>query len=91
MKEPSINLYVTKSFRVKGDPRLVELYRLKMAVERAFKAGKIELMMENLRWRGVAKVRMHVALCYAYILAVAITAQKIDRPDLANSIAAFTY
>jgi hypothetical protein len=32
-----------------------------MAVERGFKAAKLELMMENLRWRGVAKVRMHVA------------------------------
>jgi hypothetical protein len=56
-----------------------------------FKAGKLELMMENLRWRGVAKVRMHVALCFACIYAVAITAHRIGRPDLANSIAAFTY
>lgn len=91
VKEPLINLYVTKRFRVKGDPRLVELYKLKMAVERTFKAGKHELMMENLRWRGVAKVRMHVAICYACIYAVAITAHKIGRPDLANSIATFTY
>ncbi|MDI6904160.1 MAG: transposase [Candidatus Bathyarchaeia archaeon] len=91
VKEPLINLYVTKRFRVKGDPKLVELYKLKMAVERAFKAGKHELMMENLRWRGVAKVRMHVAICYACIYAVAITAHKIGRPDLANSIATFTY
>lgn len=91
VKEPLINLYVTKRFKVKGDPRLVELYKLKMAVERAFKAGKIELMMENLRWRGVAKVRIHVVLCYSCIYAVAITAHRIGRPDLANSIAAFTY
>lgn len=91
VKEPMINLYVTKRFKVKGDPRLVELYKLKMAVERAFKAGKRELMMENLRWRGAAKVRMHVAIGYACLLAVAITAHRIGRPDLANSIAAFTY
>jgi len=91
VKEPMINLYVTKRFRVKGDPRLVELYKLKMAVERASKAGKHELMMENLRWRGVAKVRMHVAICYSCIYAVALTAHKIGRPDLANSIATFTY
>jgi hypothetical protein len=38
LKEPLISLYVTKRFRVKGDPRLVELYKLKMSVERAFKA-----------------------------------------------------
>jgi len=91
VREPLINLYVTKRFKVKGDPRLVELYKLKMAVERAFKAGKRELTMENLRWRGAAKVRMHVAIGYACILAVAITAHKIGRPDLANSIATFTY
>jgi transposase len=91
VKEPLINLYVTKRFKVKGDPRLMELYKLKMAVERAFKAGKLELMMDNLRWRGVAKVRMHVAIGYACIYAVAITAHRIGRPDLANNIAAFTY
>jgi hypothetical protein len=48
-------------------------------------------MMENLRWRGVAKVRMHVAICFACMYAVAISAHLIGRPELANSIAAFTY
>ena len=91
VKDPLIDLWLTKRFKVKGDPRLVSLYRLRMAVERSFKAAKLELMMENLRWRGVAKVRMHVALCFACMYAVAITAHKIGRPDLANSIAAFTY
>jgi hypothetical protein len=41
-----------------------------MAVERGFKAGKLELMMANLRWRGVAKVRMHVAIIFSCIYAV---------------------
>jgi transposase len=91
VKDPLIDLWLTKRFKVKGDPRLVKLYRLRMAVERSFKAGKLELMMENLRWRGVAKVRMHVAICFACIYAVAITAHKIGRPELANSIATFTY
>jgi hypothetical protein len=91
LKEPLISLYVTKRFKVKGDPRLVELYKLKMSAERAFKAGKHELIMENLKWRGIAKVRMHVAICYACIYAVAVTAHKIGRPALANSIATFTY
>ncbi len=67
VKEPLIKLYVTKRFKVKGDKRLVELYKLKMAVERAFKAGKVELLMENPKWRGAAKIRMHVAICYACI------------------------
>jgi transposase len=91
VKEPLIDLWLTKRFKVKGDPRLVSLYRFRMAVERSFKAAKLELMMENLRWRGAAKVRMHVAIIFACIYAVAITAYKIGRPELANSIAAFTY
>ena len=91
MKDPLIDLWVTKRFKVKGDPALVNLYKLRMTVERNFKAGKLELTMENLRWRGAAKVRMHVALCYSCMYAVAITAHKIGRPDLANSIASFTY
>ena len=91
VKEPMIDLRLTKRFKVKGDPRLVGLYKLRMAVERSFKAAKLELTMENLRWRGVAKVRMHVAICFACIYAVAITAHRICRPELANSIAAFTY
>ncbi|MEM3797195.1 MAG: transposase [Candidatus Bathyarchaeia archaeon] len=91
VREPLINLYVTKRFRVKGEKRLVELYKRRMPVERAFKASKLELSMEKPKWRGVAKIRMHVAICYACILAVAITAHKIGRPELANNIAAFTY
>jgi transposase len=91
VKGPLIDLWLTKRFRVRGDSRLVKLYRLRMAVERGFKAGKLELMMENLRWRGVAKVRMHVAICFACMYAVAITAHKNGRPELANSIAVFTY
>jgi hypothetical protein len=91
VKEPLIDLWLTKRFKVRGDPRLVGLYRLRMSVERSFKAGKLELMMENLRWRSVAKVRMHVAICSACIYVVAIVAHKIGRPELANCIAAFTY
>ncbi len=91
VKQPLIRLYVTKRFKVKGEKRLVELYRLKMSVERAFKAAKVELLMENPKWREIAKIRMHAAICYSCIYAVAITAHKMGRPELANSIAAFTY
>jgi hypothetical protein len=62
-----------------------------MAVERAFKASKEELSMEKPKWRGVAKIRMHVAIRFSCILAVAIVAHKIGRPELANNIPAFTY
>jgi hypothetical protein len=91
VKDPLIDLWVTKRFKVRGDPRLVGLYRLRMSVERSFRAGKLELTMENLRWRGVAKVRMHVAICFACMYAVAILAHRVGRPELANSIAAFAY
>jgi len=91
VKDPMIDLWLTKRFKVKGDSRLVGLYRLRMAVERSFKAGKLELTMANLRWRGVAKVRMHVAICFSCMYAVAIIAHRIGRPELANSIASFTY
>jgi hypothetical protein len=91
VKDQLINLWETKRFKVKGDPILVSLYRQRMTVERNFKAGKLELTMGSLRWRGAAKIRMHVALCYACMYAVAITANKIGRPELANSIASFTY
>ena len=91
VRDPMIDLWLTKRFRVRGDPRLVGLYRLRMSVERSFKAGKLELTMESLRWRGVAKVRMHVGICFACIYVVAIVAHKIGRPELANCIAAFTY
>jgi len=91
VKDPLIDLWLTKRFKVRGDRRLVGLYRLRMAVERNFKAGKLELMMANLRWRGVAKVRMHVGICFACIYAVSIMSHKVGRPELANSIAAFTF
>ena len=40
---------------------------------------------------GVAKVRIHVTLCFACMYAVAILAHRIGRPELANSIAAVAY
>ena len=91
VKEPLIRLYVTKRFKVKGEERLVRLYKDRMAVEGAFKAAKHELLMEKPKWRGIAKIRMHVAICYSCILAIATAAHRIGRPEPANSIAAFTY
>jgi len=43
---------VTKRFKVKGEKSLVELYKPKMAVERALRLENMKLMMENLKWRG---------------------------------------
>ena len=68
----------------------MNLYKLRMTVERGFKAAKLELMMENLHWRGIAKIRMPVTICFTCMYAVAITAHKIGRLELANNIATFT-
>jgi hypothetical protein len=60
-----------------------------MMVEHVFKSRKNQLNLDNLRRRDAAKVRMHVTLCCAVILATAITAHKMQRPELAHTIKAF--
>ncbi|MBS7610203.1 hypothetical protein KEJ19_06540 [Candidatus Bathyarchaeota archaeon] len=55
----------------------MKLYRQRMAAERNLKASKQKLSMEKPKWRGIAKIRMHIAICYSCVLAVAITAHKI--------------
>jgi transposase len=90
IRKPIINLRVKHGFVVEGDHKLVRLYHHgRMMVEHVFKHGKERLNLNNLRWRGAAKVRMHVALCYSVIIAAAITAHKMGRPELAHSIKAF--
>ena len=91
VKEPLIRLYVTKRFRVKGERRLVELYMRGMAAERNFKSLKTGVVNGEAQMAGVAKIRMHIAICYSCILAVTIVAHEIGRPELANNIAALTY
>jgi hypothetical protein len=61
IKKPIIHLKVRNSFIVEGDQELVKLYHMRMMVEQVFKHGKKRLNLDNLRWRGAAKVRMHVA------------------------------
>ena len=68
---------------------LIKQYHRRVEVEHVFKHGKERLNLGNLRFRGVAKVRMHVALCYSIILAVAITAHKTGRTGLAHSVKLF--
>ena len=69
----------------------MKLYHMRMMVEQVFKPGKKRLNLNNLRWRGAAKFRMHVALSYSLILAIAITAHKIGKPELAHSIKTFQW
>ena len=86
VKEPMINLRVRRGFVVEGGKMLLKLYRKRMIVEQVFRAGKKQLNLDNLRWRGAAKVRMHVALCCS---AVAITTNKMGKPMIAHRIKAF--
>jgi len=67
---------------VEGDPKLVRLYHQRIVVEHVFRAGDTRLNLDNLRWKGAAKVQMHLALCHSVILAVAITAHQMGRPDM---------
>jgi hypothetical protein len=83
-----INLMVRRGFVVEGGKGLVKLHK-HMMVEQTFRAGKKQLNLDNLRWRGATKVRMHIALCYSSILAAAITARKMGKPRIAHSIKAF--
>jgi len=64
IKQPLIHLRVKRGFIVDGDRKLVRLYHRRMIVEHVFKPGKRQLNLDNLTWRGVARVRMHIALCY---------------------------
>jgi hypothetical protein len=41
--------------------------------------------MKKPKWRSIAKIYMYAAICYTYILAVAIIAHKIGRPELATT------
>jgi hypothetical protein len=64
---------VTKRFRVKGGGRLVELYKLGWLLKERLKPQSL-----SCQWRSLngGKIRMHVAICYTYIPAVAIVAHK---------------
>jgi len=81
IKKPFINLRVKHIFIVEGELELVRLCHGRVMVKHVLKHGKERLNLDSLRWRGAAKVRMHVALCYSVILAAAITAHKMGRPS----------
>jgi hypothetical protein len=81
-KEPLINLYVTKRFRVKGGGRIVELYKCRMAFERTFKASKLELSMEKPKWRQNKNACFHMLRMHSRSSNIS---QQIGRPEPATT------
>jgi hypothetical protein len=54
-------------------------------IERHFAWAKRYFGLESARWRGLIPAYQHTALVYSVMLAVALTAHRFQRPDLAGS------
>jgi hypothetical protein len=70
--------------------RLVRLFRKRWSIERLFGRAKEWLLLDGLRVRGLGQVTIHVALSLAAMLAVAVSAVGLGRPDLVRSVKHFT-
>jgi len=66
---------VGRDFVVQGVRRLVELFRKRCSVERLFCRVKEWLLLGILRVRGLEQVAIHVAISFAAMLTVALTAR----------------
>ncbi len=82
-------LRVGRDFVTKGMRRLVRLFRKRWSVERLFSRAKEWLLLDGLRVRGLGQVTIHVALSLASMLAVALAAVGLRRPDLVRGIKHF--
>jgi hypothetical protein len=65
--------------------------RLRAMVEGYIGRVKTRLHYHQFTWKGLANASIHNSLTFSLVYAVAITAHKIGKPELANSIAIFTY
>jgi hypothetical protein len=59
--------------------------RPRSAIERLFARAKRYFALENGRWSGLTAAYQHTALVYATMLAVALIAHRLQRPELALS------
>jgi hypothetical protein len=59
--------------------------RPRSAVERLFARAKRYFGLESARWSGLTAAYQHTALVYATMLAVALIAHRLQRPELALS------
>ena len=82
-------LRVGRDFVATGMKRLVRLFKKRWSVERLFGRAKEWLLLDGLRVRGLGQVTIHVALSLVSMLAVALAAVGLRRPDLVRGIKHF--
>ena len=82
-------LRVGRDFVARGMRRLLRLFRKRWSVERLFGRAKEWLLLDGLRVRGLSQVTIHVALSLSSMLAVALAAVGLRRPDLVRGIKHF--
>jgi hypothetical protein len=80
---------VGRDFVAKGVKRIVRLFRKRWSIERLFGRAKEWLLLDGLRVRGLGQVTIHVALSLSSMLAVALAAVGLRRPDLVRGIKHF--
>jgi hypothetical protein len=76
-------------FVSKGAESIVKLFRKRWSIERLFGRAKEWLMLDGLRVRGLAQVRIHVSLSLISMLAVAVSAVRLGSPSLVRCIKGF--
>jgi len=76
-------------FVAKGARRIVELFQKRWSIERLFGRAKEWLLLDGLRVRGLAQVRIHVSLSLISMLAVALSAVRLGSPGLVRCIKGF--
>jgi len=66
------------------------IFKNRSASERNHSNGKGQLQLDHLRFRGLEKATVHVALCLTAELVVALTAARVGKPDLIRCSTCFT-
>jgi len=82
-------LRVGRDFVARGMRRLVRLFRKRWSVERLFGRAKEWPLLDGLRVRGLGQATIHVALSLSSMLAVALAAVGLRRPDMVRGIKHF--
>ena len=82
-------LRVDRFFRTRGPYEKRKIYGLSRAsVERV--NSRLEMIgLENLKFRGLRNVMIHLLLCIIVMLIVAVAALRLGRPWKARSLASF--
>ena len=83
-------LRVGSDFVARGVRWVVELFRKRWSIECLFGRAKEWLLLDGLRVRGLGQVSIHVALSLSAMLAVAVSAVGLGRPDLVRCVKRFT-